>query len=113
VVTVILGANGYRLDTSKLRQHHVSVESLADGIRQAWEDNLSARDPARPIPPVELFETCREMCYTGAGQDIPKLLDQVWPKDFPGKDAYWERFLESFKNRSYWENIRKLNGWKE
>jgi hypothetical protein len=111
VITVVIGPHGFHLDTRDLRRHHEDVDSLAAPLREAWEGNKSVHDPRSPIPPVELFQTLLQMCYTGAGQDAQKLLDGVWPKDLPGKDAYWERFMKSLRGSWYWEDIRKLNGW--
>jgi len=111
-VSVIIKPDGLHLDTAGLKKHQTDIQSLAKDVRNAWEENTAAQDTNAPIPPYELFETLQDMCYNGTGNDGPKLIDQVWPKHFLGKETYWNKFLRELRRSPYWEDIRALNGWK-
>ncbi len=111
-VTAIVRPNGFSLDTKGLKKHHVDVDDMADSVRVAWEENVAANDTRHPIPPSELFETLRQLCFEGAGDDCEALINAVWPRHYPGKKTYWESFMGRLRGSPFWEDIRKLNEWK-
>ncbi len=111
-VTAVIKPDGLHLDTAGLEKHHEDIASLAEAVRTAWEENASTPGSRAPIPPYELFEMLERMCYSGAGDDGPELVEHVWPTHYPGKKGYWKGFLANLKDSPYWEDIRKLNEWK-
>jgi hypothetical protein len=113
--SLIIGPDGYRLDTAGLQKHHEDLEVEAKSLRETWESNAENQDETdceSPVPPAELWQTLSRLVYTGAGDDCRPLIERVWPKHYPGKNAYWEGFMQELKTSPYWEDIRKLNEWK-
>jgi len=53
--------------------------------------------------PSELIEISSELIISGREEEARKFFDDVWPKDLPKKELFWQKFKEKLARSKYWE----------
>jgi hypothetical protein len=87
----------------------------ADGVRADW-DNKEVMDMTFDseewgrVPP-SLWRNMLDLIYSGNGELAWKFLDELWPGDKPGKDAFRKDFEAQLATSAYYDDVLKLNGW--
>ena len=62
------------------------------------------------VPP-SLWRNMLDFIYSGNGELAWEFLDELWPGDKPGKDAFRKDFEAQLARSAYYDDILKLNGW--
>ena len=53
--------------------------------------------------PSELIEISSELIISGREEEARKFFDDMWPKDLPKKELFWQEFKEKLARSKYWE----------
>ena len=53
--------------------------------------------------PSDFIEIISELMISGREEEARKFFDDVWPKDLPKKEPFWQEFKEKLARSKYWE----------
>lgn len=119
------GEYRFAFDVMKKRlPHPEDVQEKIDSIHARMEDirsELSKKDRINDIDrlyysawikddtiiPSEVWAYMLELIFTGHYHESWKFLDQVWPKDKPGKEDFIVEFKSRLAQSKYWEEIAR------
>lgn len=117
--TVTLFWNGSRLaiDPSAMKNEPPDDEHTSD-LRQAIGEQfagmpiVSGADKSQSMleaAPPELAAEVIDRVYMGNCKEARRFLDRTWPKNRPGKEAFWSFLKQEMRKSPYWLQIVSLN----
>lgn len=87
----------------------------AAAVRADWENrevmDMTFDDEEWGRVPPSLWGVMLDLIYSGNGERAWTFLDELWPGDKPGKDAFRKDFEAQLATSMYYGDLLKMNGW--
>lgn len=96
----------YAGSPSLMRKPPPSTRELKQAA-QAARAAILQRKRAAP----QLWAAMLDYLYDGQAAAAFELLEQAWPPEVPGRDAFLLQFGAKLSFSPYWETLAELNGW--
>ncbi len=105
-VVLKLDENGYNASAALMRGPAPDAAEIAALAKDAREAMVEAQTPTSL-----LWGPMLEFIYRGQADSAFALLDQAWPADLPGRDAFVLQLGAQLSWSPYWMTIAEMNGW--
>jgi hypothetical protein len=81
----------------------------ASAVLRAAAGSSSVKSRAAGGPPALLWKTMLDLVYSGQAAAAWRFLEEAWPADQPGREAFRADLESVMRTSPYWDDLRAMN----